>query len=89
MGPYSAVDLSANPRPKIGASEGGHPVYEAYQPADLPIANRISWITAEEGAYNHHIPVPHGMSLGINHAHPQLHLALGDFLTLTPAKFPS
>ena len=80
---YSAVDLSANPRPQIGVAAAGRPVYDSYHPAALSIANWISWLTSEEGPYNQHIPLPHGMSLGMNRAREQLQSALGEFQTPT------
>lgn len=84
MDPYSPVDLAARPRPKIVLTSAGHPAYGAYQPTVLSLPNRISRIAADEGAYNHHIPAPQGMSIGMNHAHSQLQLVLGDFETHSP-----
>ena len=81
MGPYSPVDLSANTRPQIGLTDACRPVYESYLPTALSLADRISRIAADEGTYTQHIPVPQGMSLGMNHARSQLQLVLGDFET--------
>ena len=79
--PYSAVGLASNPRPKIGVTAVGRPAYDSRTPTALSHANTISWITADEGSYDHHIPPPKGMSMGMNHAHSQLQLVLGDFET--------
>ena len=79
IGPYSSLNLSREPRPRIGTLAGAHPVYEAYQPTPLSLPNTISRIAADEGSPNQHIPVPPGMSLGLNQAHNQLQLALDVF----------
>ena len=81
MDPYSPVGLSANPRPKIGRPDGGHPAYEAYRPTALFLPNAIAWVAADEGSFDQHAPFPPGMSLGMNHGHSELQLVLGDFGT--------